>query len=171
MELDRVGADATEFGNAAVRHAMPDVVGRSPLGRRQQVESCQAVRVGGAQNHRNDLGSAVLIKDNHLVAAGGITRAIERARARAPHTSRIEVEVASLAELDEAIAARADIILTLIEAIPVGNAFEYTYSVRLTDGTALHAAGGGMNTANFFTLYDVPGLISGSARLATAVKE
>jgi nicotinate-nucleotide pyrophosphorylase (carboxylating) len=70
-----------------------------------------AVRVGGAHNHRNDLGSAVLIKDNHLVAAGGIARAVERARARAPHTSRIEVEVASLAELEEAIQSRADIIM------------------------------------------------------------
>lgn len=70
-----------------------------------------AVRVGGAHNHRDNLGSAVMIKDNHIVAAGGITMAIERARARAPHTSRIEVEVASLAELDEALAAGADIIM------------------------------------------------------------
>jgi nicotinate-nucleotide pyrophosphorylase (carboxylating) len=70
-----------------------------------------AVRVGGAHNHRDNLGSAVMIKDNHIVAAGGITRAIERARARAPHTSRIEVEVANLSELDEALAARGDIIM------------------------------------------------------------
>jgi nicotinate-nucleotide pyrophosphorylase (carboxylating) len=70
-----------------------------------------AVRVGGAHNHRDSLGSAVMIKDNHIVAAGGITTAIARARQRAPHTSRIEVEVASLAELDEAIAAGADIIM------------------------------------------------------------
>jgi nicotinate-nucleotide pyrophosphorylase (carboxylating) len=53
----------------------------------------------------------VLIKDNHLVAAGGIAAAVERARARAPHTSRIEVEVASLAELEQAITARADVIM------------------------------------------------------------
>jgi nicotinate-nucleotide pyrophosphorylase (carboxylating) len=52
-----------------------------------------------------------LIKDNHIVAAGGIEIAIDRARKRAPHTTRIEVEVASLAELERAIAARADIIL------------------------------------------------------------
>jgi nicotinate-nucleotide pyrophosphorylase (carboxylating) len=70
-----------------------------------------AVRTGGAHNHRDNLGSAVMIKDNHIVAAGGITRAIERARARAPHTSRLEVEVASLIELDEALAAGADIIM------------------------------------------------------------
>ncbi len=70
-----------------------------------------AVRVGGAHNHRDSLGSAVMIKDNHIVAARGITTAIARARLRAPHTSRIEVEVASLPELDEALAAGADIVM------------------------------------------------------------
>jgi nicotinate-nucleotide pyrophosphorylase (carboxylating) len=69
------------------------------------------VRVGGAHNHRDNLGSAVMIKDNHIVAAGSIRAAVESGRARAPHTSRIEVEVTTLAELDEAIAAGADIIL------------------------------------------------------------
>jgi nicotinate-nucleotide pyrophosphorylase (carboxylating) len=70
-----------------------------------------AVRCGGAHNHRDSLGSAVLIKDNHIQAAGGIRIAIERARARAPHVSRIEVEVASLTELDEALDARADVVM------------------------------------------------------------
>jgi len=70
-----------------------------------------AVRVGGAHNHRDTLGSAVMIKDNHIQAAGGIALAVERARARAPHTSKIEVEVASLAELDQALAAGADIVM------------------------------------------------------------
>ncbi|XXT33539.1 carboxylating nicotinate-nucleotide diphosphorylase [Sorangium sp. So ce448] len=70
-----------------------------------------AVRVGGAHNHRDSLGSAVLIKDNHIVAAGGIATAIARARARAPHTTKVEVEVASLQELDQALAAGADIIM------------------------------------------------------------
>lgn len=70
-----------------------------------------AVRTGGAHNHRNDLTSAVLIKDNHIVAAGGIEQAVERARKHAPHTSRIEIEVQSLEELDRALASRADVIL------------------------------------------------------------
>lgn len=70
-----------------------------------------AVRVGGAFNHRDNLGAAVLIKDNHIVAAGGIAAAVARARARAPHTSKIEVEVANLAMLDEALAAGADIVM------------------------------------------------------------
>jgi nicotinate-nucleotide pyrophosphorylase (carboxylating) len=70
-----------------------------------------AVRAGGGHNHRNDLGSAVLIKDNHIATAGGVRRAIDKARAHAPHTSRVEVEVESFEQLDEALAARADVVL------------------------------------------------------------
>ncbi len=70
-----------------------------------------AVRSGGGHNHRNDLGSAVMIKDNHIVAAGGLATAVARSRAYAPHTTRIEVEVDGLAQLEEAIAAGADIVL------------------------------------------------------------
>jgi nicotinate-nucleotide pyrophosphorylase (carboxylating) len=70
-----------------------------------------AVRVGGGHNHRDDLGAAILIKDNHIAACGGVRRAIERARTAAPHTSKIECEVDSLEQLDEAIAAGADIVL------------------------------------------------------------
>jgi nicotinate-nucleotide pyrophosphorylase (carboxylating) len=70
-----------------------------------------AVRCGGGHNHREDLGAAVLIKDNHIAAAGGCKEAIERARAYAPHTCRIECEVDTPAQLQEALAARADIIM------------------------------------------------------------
>ena len=70
-----------------------------------------AVRCGGGHNHRNDLGSAVLIKDNHIIAAGGIENAIARARQRAPHTSRIEIEVANLTELDRALAVGVDVVM------------------------------------------------------------
>jgi nicotinate-nucleotide pyrophosphorylase (carboxylating) len=70
-----------------------------------------AVRCGGAINHREDLSSAVLIKDNHIAAAGGIAAAIARARAHAPHTSRIECEVQTFEELDQALEADADVIL------------------------------------------------------------
>ena len=70
-----------------------------------------AVRCGGGHNHREDLGAAVLIKDNHIAAAGGVSRAIERARAYAPHTCRIECEVDRRDQLQEALAAGADIIM------------------------------------------------------------
>lgn len=70
-----------------------------------------AVRCGGGHNHREDLSSAVLIKDNHVAAAGGVRQAIERARRHAPHTSRIECEVDSPDQLDEALAAGAEVVL------------------------------------------------------------
>jgi nicotinate-nucleotide pyrophosphorylase (carboxylating) len=70
-----------------------------------------AVRCGGAFNHRDALGAGLLIKDNHIAAAGGIAPAIERARSRAPHTVRIEIEVESLAALDAALEAGADIVM------------------------------------------------------------
>jgi nicotinate-nucleotide pyrophosphorylase (carboxylating) len=77
-----------------------------------------AVRVGGASNHRYDLGSGVLIKDNHVAVAGGVAVAIERTRGRVPHGLKIEVEVDSLAQLEEALAANADIILLDNFALP-----------------------------------------------------
>jgi nicotinate-nucleotide pyrophosphorylase (carboxylating) len=70
-----------------------------------------AVRCGGGFNHRDDLSSAILIKDNHVAAAGGVAEAIQRARAHAPHTSRIECEVDTEAQLREAIEAGAEIVL------------------------------------------------------------
>lgn len=70
-----------------------------------------AVRVGGGHNHRDNLGSAVLIKDNHIIAAGSIAAAVHGARAQAPHTAKVEVEVESLNMLEEALAAGADIVM------------------------------------------------------------
>lgn len=71
----------------------------------------RAVRHGGAHNHRADLGSGVLIKDNHIVAAGSVTAAIEAVRESAPHSVRIEVEVTNPPQIREALAARADVLL------------------------------------------------------------
>jgi nicotinate-nucleotide pyrophosphorylase (carboxylating) len=70
-----------------------------------------AVRVGGGFNHRMGLYDAVMIKDNHIVAAGGITAAVTRARAAIPHTMTITVECETLAQVDEALNAGADILL------------------------------------------------------------
>jgi len=70
-----------------------------------------AVRVGGGYNHRFALYDGVLIKDNHITAAGGIGPAVRRIRERIPHTLKIEVEVKDMAELEEALAAGADTIL------------------------------------------------------------
>lgn len=70
-----------------------------------------AVSMGGGHNHRFDLGSGVLIKDNHIIACGSVSTAVKRARAFAPHTLRIEVEVDTLSQIYEALEAGADVIL------------------------------------------------------------
>ena len=70
-----------------------------------------AVRCGGAHNHREDLSSAVLIKDNHIAAAGGVEAAITAAKHRAPHTSKIECEVDTFEQMRVALKAGADIIM------------------------------------------------------------
>ena len=70
-----------------------------------------AVRVGGGQNHRFGLYDGVLIKDNHIVAAGGIGNAVDCARQTVPHTAKIEVEVETRDQVDEALKAGADILL------------------------------------------------------------
>jgi nicotinate-nucleotide pyrophosphorylase (carboxylating) len=70
-----------------------------------------AVRDGGGSNHRFGLDDAILIKDNHVAVAGGIAPAIEAARRRAGHLVKIEVEVDTLDQLDQALEARADIVL------------------------------------------------------------
>jgi nicotinate-nucleotide pyrophosphorylase (carboxylating) len=70
-----------------------------------------AVRMGGGSNHRFDLGSGVLIKDNHVAVAGSVTKAVEHARGRIPHGLKVEVEVDSLDQLEEALATDADVIL------------------------------------------------------------
>ncbi len=70
-----------------------------------------AVTVGGGSNHRFGLYDAVMIKDNHIKGAGGIRAAVDAARARIPHTMTIEVETESLAQVDEALEAGADIIM------------------------------------------------------------
>jgi len=70
-----------------------------------------AVRTGGCVNHRSSLGEHVLIKDNHIAAAGSLAQAVRQGRAAAPHLARIEVEAKTLAEVREAVRAAADVIL------------------------------------------------------------
>lgn len=70
-----------------------------------------AVRSGGGHNHRADLASGVLIKDNHIAACGSVTEAVRRARAGAPHGIKVEVEVTTRAQLGEALDAGAEAVL------------------------------------------------------------
>src|SRR5919109_41932 len=99
-----------------------------------------AVRAGGGMNHRVGLFDAVLIKDNHIVVAGGIGAAIEAARARAGHMVKIEVEVDTLAQLPEALTHRVDAML-LDNMSPA----ELKEAVRLVAGRAITEASGGVN--------------------------
>ncbi len=98
-----------------------------------------AVRMGGGGNHRFNLADGVLIKDNHIVAAGGIAAAVAAARARAPHSLKIEVEVETLEQLREALEAGADIIM--LDNMPTEMMRE---AVRLVAGRALTEASGNM---------------------------
>ena len=98
-----------------------------------------AVRVGGGRNHRLGLDDAVLIKDNHVIAAGGIAQAVAAARAKAPLTARIEVEVESREQVEEALAAGADIIMLDNMAVD-----EMVQMAALVDGRALVEASGGI---------------------------
>jgi nicotinate-nucleotide pyrophosphorylase (carboxylating) len=70
-----------------------------------------AVRCGGGKNHRYNLAGGIIVKDNHIAAAGSIAEAIRRVRQEAPHTLNIEVEVESLEGLEEALEAEADIVM------------------------------------------------------------
>lgn len=98
-----------------------------------------AVRCGGGANHRYALGDAILIKDNHIAVAGGVSAAYKAAAAFAGHLVAIEIEVTSLAELEEALAAGARIVL-------LDNMDDETLrqAVSMTAGRARLEASGGV---------------------------
>lgn len=99
-----------------------------------------AVKVGGGSNHRFNLADGVLIKDNHIKAAGGITAAVNAARENAPHTLKIEVEVENEEMLREALDAKADIIM-----LDNMDLQQMADAVRIVDGKALTEASGNMD--------------------------
>lgn len=99
-----------------------------------------AVKVGGGANHRLGLYDAILIKDNHIQVAGGITAALERAKAYASHMTKIEIEVEDLAGVKEALAGKADVIM-LDNMAPELMA----EAVKLIDHRAVVEASGGID--------------------------
>ena len=102
-----------------------------------------AVRVGGGANHRFGLDDAVLIKDNHVAAAGGIRQAVERARAGVGHLVKIELEVDTLDQLREALAVKVDAVL--LDNMDVATMRE---AVQMVGGRALTEASGGITLAS-----------------------
>jgi len=102
-----------------------------------------AVRVGGGVNHRFGLDDAVLIKDNHIIAAGGIHPALERVRESSGHMVKVEVEVDTLEQLAEALEGGADVIL-LDNMLPA----QLREAVAMTRRRAVLEASGGVTLEN-----------------------
>ena len=102
-----------------------------------------AVRVGGGQNHRYNLSDGVLLKDNHIGAAGGVTQAIQLAKEYAPFVRKIEVEVETLDMVKEAVEAGADIIM--LDNMSVD---EMREAIRIIDGRAETECSGNVTKEN-----------------------
>jgi len=96
-----------------------------------------AVRCGGGYNHRFGLYDAVMIKDNHIAASGGIAKALEKARKAVGHTVKIEIEIDRLDQLEEALTGGADIVLLDNMSID-----DLTRAVKLNKGRAVLEASG-----------------------------
>ncbi|RXK54370.1 carboxylating nicotinate-nucleotide diphosphorylase [Oleiharenicola lentus] len=111
-----------------------------------------AVRSGGCFNHRSSLGEQVLIKDNHIAAAGSLARAVELCRIAAAHGAKIEAEAKTLAEVKEAVRAGADIIL-LDNMTPA----QVRAAVKTVAGRALIEVSGGVTFATLRD-YALPGV-------------
>ena len=106
-----------------------------------------AVRCGGGTNHRFNLAGGILIKDNHITAAGGIKKAVSLAQFGCPHTLKIEVETETLEQVEEALDAGADIIM-LDNMTPA----MITQAVKLINGRALIEASGNMGERDLNTV-------------------
>jgi nicotinate-nucleotide pyrophosphorylase (carboxylating) len=102
-----------------------------------------AVRVGGGVNHRLGLHDAVLIKENHIAAAGGVTAVLRRAAELAPQARFVQIEVENLEQLHEALEAGANMIL--LDNMGLSQLHE---AVRITAGRALLEVSGGVNLSS-----------------------
>lgn len=109
-----------------------------------------AVKVGGGCNHRYNLSDGILLKDNHIGAAGSVKRAVEMAKAYAPFVRKIEVEVENLDMLKEALEAGADIIM--LDNMSVEDMKE---AVRLAKGRAETECSGNVTRENIARLVDI----------------
>ena len=109
-----------------------------------------AVRVGGASNHRYNLSDGVMLKDNHIGAAGSITKAVAMAKEYAPFVRKIEVEVESLEQVKEAADAGADIIM--LDNMDVDTMKE---AIKIIDGRAKTECSGNVTKENIAKLTDI----------------
>ena len=102
-----------------------------------------AVRCGGGSNHRFGLDDSVIIKDNHIALAGGVRPAVERVRAAIGHTVKVELEVDTLAQLEEGLEVGVDVVM-----LDNMTAEELRSAVELVDGRTVVEASGGITLAN-----------------------
>ena len=109
-----------------------------------------AVRVGGGSNHRYNLSTAVMLKDNHIDAAGGVARAIEMARAHASFTTTVEIECENLNMVREAVEAGADIIM-----FDNMTHDDMAAAIELIDGRAKTECSGNVDAGNIRALADL----------------
>ncbi len=109
-----------------------------------------AVRVGGGYNHRFNLSDGILLKDNHIAAAGGVREAVRLAREYAPFLQKVEVEVETLEMVDEAVAAGADVIM--LDNMPVEDMRE---AVRRIAGRAQTECSGNVTREKLQALADI----------------
>ena len=133
--LTRAWADAIGGTKASIRDTRKTTPGLRRLEK-------YAVRCGGGQNHRMSLSDAALVKDNHVLAAGGVAAAFEAVRAMFPEVP-VEVEVDSMEQLDEVLAAGADLVL-LDNFTPA----DMAAAVQRTAGRARLEASGGLSLVN-----------------------
>ena len=143
--MQRMSGIATKTARLVelVKHTNAQVVDTRKTAPGLRILDKYAVRAGGGHNHRFGLYDAILIKDNHIRAAGGIKQAIEAAKTGAPHTIKIEVEAENLAQVKQALEAGAEMIL-LDNMKPS----DLRRAVGLCKGRALTEASGNVNEGN-----------------------
>lgn len=140
--LQRLSGIATKTREYAdkIKHLKAKVVDTRKTTPGLRILEKYAVRVGGGTNHRFCLSDGVLIKDNHIKAAGGIKKAIELVRDKIPHTIKIEVETETIDEVMEAIDGKADIIMLDNMGLDI-----MKEAVKIINGKAIVEASGNVN--------------------------
>ena len=142
QRLSGIATRSRAFADAVAGSGVKVVDTRKTLPGWRALEK-EAVRRGGCANHRSSLGEHVLIKDNHIAAAGSVARAVAATKLAAPHLARIEIEAESLAQVRACLRAGADVIL-LDNMPPAG----VEAAVRLIAGRALVEVSGGITLDN-----------------------
>ncbi|ACC97977.1 Nicotinate-nucleotide pyrophosphorylase [Elusimicrobium minutum Pei191] len=142
QRMSGIATASKEFSETGKKYGVMIVDTRKSLPGMRKLDK-YAVRCGGAKNHRMSLSDSVLIKDNHIAAAGGIAKAVEKIRAAIGHTPKIEVETTNIDEVKEALSSKADIIM-LDNMTPA----QVTQALKVINKAAIAEVSGGVNKNN-----------------------